>query len=341
MRRISLKDKSMKKSFLLALLMGINLYAQSYSSMKKEALRLFKEKKIEKSYQITKKFIKSHPKEIKGKNLLATLYYWNKEYNKSKKILEEILKVSSYSESKKLYRYVQKKLKKESSHKNLSKKKVAKKKVIKTPQKIALKEETTYLSFKATETKDEESKKIVKNVQKPSFKSLIASNKKEDLGEFDRLAALIESDPKDLKSRELLAKYYLKVGLYQRAYDFAREALVINPQNGDMKKIVNHLSSRADIDTSKVYEKHKIVDISEAKEKLKKLFDKGKYTAYVNLYKALVDGGIKMNKKENENALFSAVNIGEYKFAKEIISTKPLPHSRLKDRLNAMLLDME
>jgi len=270
-----------------------------------------------------------------------TYIYWNKEYNKSKKILEDILKVSSYDESKKLYRYVQKKLKKELSHKSDLKKRVAKKKVLKTQQKVALKEETTYLSFKATKVKEQKSKKVVKNLQKPSFKSLITSNKKEDLDEFDRLASLIESDPKDLKSREVLAKYYLKVGLYQRAYDFAREALVINPQNDDMKKIVNHLRSRADIDTSKVYEKHKIVDIAEAKDKLSNLFNKGEYTAYVNLYKALVDGGIKMNKKENENALFCAVNIGEYKFAKEIISTKPLPHSRLKDRLNAMLSDME
>jgi len=328
------------KLMMILAILSSTLHAQSYMSFKKEAIKLFKEKKIATSYKKTKDFIKSHPKDVRGKNLLATLYYWNGEYKKSNKILVDILKSSNYDESKKLYSYVQKKLKKSTHTKVATIKKATKpkKEVSKTtPKKIAKEKidqndkllETAHLHVKEQED--------VKNSSKHDFGSLMQANKDEDLDEFDRLAALIESDPNDLKSRELLAKYYMKTGLYQRSYDFAKEALLINPENEDMKKIVSYLSKRADIDTSKKYEASKIVDITEAKEKLKSLFNSREYNAYLNLYKALKDSGIKMNKKENENALFCAVSLGEFKFAKNIIANEPLPHSRYKDRVQALL----
>ena len=328
------------KLMMILAIFSSTLHAQSYMSFKKEAIKLFKEKKIATSYKKTKDFIKSHPKDVRGKNLLATLYYWNGEYKKSKKILVDILKSSNYDESKKLYSYVQKKLKKSTHTKVATIKKAIKpkKEVSKTtPKKIA--KEKTDKNDKLLETAHLHVKEHqgVKNSSKHDFGSLMQANKNEDLDEFDRLAALIESDPSDLKSRELLAKYYMKTGLYQRSYDFAKEALLINPENEDMKKIVSYLSKRADIDTSKKYEASKIVDITEAKEKLKSLFNAREYNAYLNLYKALKDSGIKMSKKENEDALFCAVSLGEFKFAKNIIANEPLPHSRYKDRVQALL----
>ncbi|RUM66887.1 MAG: hypothetical protein DSZ06_02450 [Sulfurospirillum sp.] len=325
-------------TLLMMILISMNLYANSYNSVKKEALLLYKANEFNRSVNLTKNYIRKHPKSIKAKNLLATLYYWHKDYKRAKFLLESILKKSNYDESKKLLSYTNKKLKIYKTAKQT--RRVEKKFVDKSHKKRLVSKkhiEVEKLHFEPKKMESDTKQKVAKN-DTSLFQNIKQKNKNDEINEFDRLAALIAEDPKDLQSREMLSKYYLKVGAYQKAYDLAREALVINPGNEDMKKIVNHLQRRADIDTTKEYLKSEIIDIHEAKEALHRDFKNRKFTSYINIYKALKNSGIKFSKKENENALFAAVAIGDYSYAKDILANSSLPHSRYKDRVQTLLM---
>ncbi len=335
----------MKKSIVLvSVLVGANLFAQSYGSFKKEALALYHKGEKSRAIDKTKDFIKAHPHSYKGKNLLATLYYWNKEYGKAEPILQEVIAQNGYEESKKLLKLLHKKWHHGSKRlaKSVQKKESIREKASKEKrEKVVLEKSILHIESAVAKSDNKATKKIEKMAEDPAkkvdFLSLRKANEAEDIKEFDRLAAMIEDDPNDRKSREILAKYYLKIGAYQRSYDMAREVLLVDPDNQDMANIVSHLQKRADIDTSKVYQTQQVVDITEAKEALTRKFNKKQYNAYLNLYKSLQYNGVELGKKENENALFCAISLGEYKFAKAIIATAPLPHSRYKKKLQALL----
>ncbi len=340
----------MKKSMVIVtLLIGGNLFAQSYGHFKKEALALYHKGEKSRAIDKTKDFIKAHPHSYKGKNLLATLYYWNKEYAKAEPLLQEVIAKNGYSESKKLLKLLHKKWHKNSQKvaKIVRKRQIATKHTLHDTKKshskhsqderIAIEKSILHIEPAKSIVAKKSAKSHAKPKKRVDFLSLRKSNEKEDLKEFDRLAAMIEDDPNDRKSREILAKYYLKTGAYQRSYDMAREVLVVDPDNQDMQNIVAHLEKRADIDTSKLYETHQVVDVAEAKEALAKKFDAKQYNAYLNLYKSLKHNDVELGKKENENALFCAISLGEYQFAKTIIASAPLPHSRYKKKLQALL----
>ncbi len=277
----------------------LSLNAQTYLELKKVAIKAHHTNNNKKAYSLTKAFIKKHPKDMRAQNLLAVLYYWSKDYQKAKEQLEYILSIKDYDESKKLLKLVDKKLK--------HSKKATKIANSKKPQK-----EVSYLHIKQ-------------------------ANKNEDIKEADRLSDIIESDPNDLKSRVVLSKYYLKIGKYQLSYDLAQDALDLDPKNEDMLKIVKYLSSRDDIKLKRSKKIQKDETYVVAKERLKRYFRAKKYNKYLNLYKALKDQGERLSANENANALYSAVMAGEYKSAKEIIATSPLPHSRYKHSLQSLL----
>jgi len=319
----------MRKIFIFTLILITSLNAQSYKSLKKIAYDAHKSGEYKSSIELTKRYIDSHPKSLKAKNLLAVLYYWSGDLSSSKTILEDILAKSDYDEAKKLLKIVNKKLK----VKNVKSKnqKVANKSKKSLNQKPAV--EITKLYVKRSKYKDN------KKDDKQIYVSTKIDNKKEDIDDFDRLAAMIDLDSDDENSKELLSKYYYKMGEYQKSYDLAKEILYTDPDNKDMKEIVAHLSKRDDIKKHKRRVINAVVDLKKAKYKLKTLFKKRKYTEYINLYKALKGNGERMSKRENEDALFASIMIGDFKYAKKVLATSPLPHSRYKREVQTLLLE--
>jgi tetratricopeptide (TPR) repeat protein len=328
----------------------MTLHASTYTSVKKAAYKAHKSGRYQEAIKKTKEYIKAHPKSIKAKNLLAVLYFWSKDYKRAKEELDNILAKSDYSESKKLLRLVDKKLRKISKQTDRRKRYTlwkADKDLL--PSKDTPKTASNLKSMKNSSISDKSEivrensshlviePKILDKKSSDLFAKVALQNKKSDIDDFDRLAALIDLDGDDLKSKETLSKYYLQIGNYQKAYDFAREVVELDPSNDDMQKIVLHLSKRDDVNRSKVYLKRKIVDLQKAKERLSELFKDKKYTQYLNLYKALQSSGERLGAKENENALFCAVHMGDFSYAKRILAYDPLPHSRYKRELQSLL----
>ncbi len=82
---------------------------EKYLSMKKETYLFYENKNSKKAYELVSSFIKKYPKDIRAKNLLAVLYYWDGDFLKSKSILLEILKNNTFKQSSTLLKRIEKK----------------------------------------------------------------------------------------------------------------------------------------------------------------------------------------------------------------------------------------
>jgi len=85
-----------------------SLYAQSYYTMKKEAKGLFKHNKKEAAIKVVKDFLQENPKSLHAKNLLAVLYYWDKDYKHSKELLVPLAKKNNFKQAKRLLAKIEK-----------------------------------------------------------------------------------------------------------------------------------------------------------------------------------------------------------------------------------------
>ena len=168
--------------------------------------------------------------------------------------------------------------------------------------------------------------------QKISYQSIAKANQKSDL---DFLLAQVDKNPHDIQNRVLLSKFYMKIQEFQKAYDVAHEVLEIDPHNKKMQKIARHLEKRYGLTYSAAID-DSAVDKHKAKAMLAKLHREKKYNAYFNLYEALRDAHVIFSKKEYVDILHTAIMIGKYKEAQEIISKGLAP--RNKSTLKVQLL---
>ncbi len=143
----------------------------------------------------------------------------------------------------------------------------------------------------------------------------ITALRAEMIGSYDKdfLLAYAKNHPKDIKSRELLLAYFYKKNNKKMIVKFSEEIYSINPNNKILKEVVG-----------RVYKKElrqKIV------LKLKEFYDKKEYIRYINLYQALQDLDRHVPSLFHVNALYSAVEVSDFKLAKKILRRKDLPMS--------------
>ena len=155
-----------------------------------------------------------------------------------------------------------------------------------------------------------------KVAQKEVYKDLkkINSKKNDILGYLDQ-----QSD--DLESKMILAKYYFKVEKFKKAYQTAKEALDIKPDQKDMKKLISHIIKKESV--QEVVKSTKNAD--KAKEMLASYFKEKNYLSYFNLFQTLKSSDTKFSKQEYNDALYSAVMIGQFREAKNLITKKLVP----------------
>jgi tetratricopeptide (TPR) repeat protein len=157
--------------------------------------------------------------------------------------------------------------------------------------------------------------KVKKEAVKSVYKDVKTLNKDSDI------LGYIEKDSNDLQSKMILAKYYFKIEKYKKAYRVAKEALDIDPDQKDMKKIIAHTIKRDSI--KEVMEKSR--NIEKAKEMLHSYFEEKNYLSYFNLFQTLKNSDTKFTQEEYNNALYSSVMIGQFKEAKKLIAQHLVP----------------
>ncbi len=137
----------------------------------------------------------------------------------------------------------------------------------------------------------------------------------EMIGSYDKdfLLAYSQNHPNDIKSRELLLTYFYKTGNKKMIVKLSEEIFSINPNDKILKEVVG-----------RVYKK----ELSEKIVlKLKELYEQKEYIRYINLYQSLQDVGRKVPNLFQVNALYSAVEVSDFKLAKKILNSKDLPMS--------------
>ncbi len=143
----------------------------------------------------------------------------------------------------------------------------------------------------------------------------ISTLQAEMIGSYDKdfLLAYAKNHPKDLKSRELLLAYFYKKEDKKMIVRLSEEIYSINPNDKILKDVVGQVYKKE--------LKEKIV------LKLKEFYSAKEYIKYINLYQSLQDVGRKIPNLFHVNALYSAVEVSDYKLAKRILGRKDLPMS--------------
>jgi tetratricopeptide (TPR) repeat protein len=276
----------------LTISMASNLPADDYFSMKKEAYSLYHSGKHTKSKEFVKRYIEKNPKDVRAKNLLAVLYYWDKEYLKAKNLLEEILSKREFAQSRELLAKVKKRLPKRFEKK--------------TATNRSLKESTTRLTIEP----------------KPSNPI-----------DLNYMIEYVKKHPKDFESRKTLSKYYYKIGEYEYAYKFAKEAYTLK-KDKELKNFINTLHKKIESEKSKNVIKNDREDISKALA----IYERERnYTAYFNLYRTLMSKGVTLSESEHATALYAAILLKEYKEAKNIVNSGVLHKSEKVEELSELL----
>ncbi len=274
----------MKRIILLFLLAGVQLFAQSYYEMKKEAYALYHDGDKKHAFSKVNQFIQEHPQSLQAQNLLAVLYYWSGDLQKSRHLLEGILAHQSFPQAKKLLARIESKQGKTKSYQS-----------IKRANQQAVSNDLTYLLSK------------------------------------------IQDNPNDTQNRALLAKYYFKIGAYQKAFDMAHEVLVIDPNDKKMQTITQHLSQKYKLSYSAALENESVVDKNQAKKMLQKLHQEKKYAAFYNLYEALKNSHVVFSQNEYVNILHTAIMLGKYKEAEMLFAKGVLPVNKYTLQVQLLL----
>jgi len=282
--------------FLWIQIITVSLYAESYMDMKKVAYRYHESGQTKKALHVVNNFIKKNPKDYRGKNLLAVLYYWNGDKNRAKKILKDIVSKTDFPDASKLLikiLYKQKKyndviyyatnfLKK---HKNnavskrlaSSYKRVGKVKKVKTTKP---KMETTVVKFE--KEKSEPTQKRVSD-------------------DLVYILDVVKKDPKDAMSRSILAQYFYNQGDLDEAYKYAKEVLKIDNSYKSMEMLIEKIEKNRNFKPQGFNIEQK------AKKLLENFYKQKEYLRYVNLYKALKGQGISFREDEQSKMLMSSL----------------------------------
>ena len=159
-----------------------------------------------------------------------------------------------------------------------------------------------------------------KNISKKDATKTVHKEVKATNNESDILGYL-EKDSNDLQSKMILAKYYFKIEKFKKAYIIAKEALDIDPDQKDMKKIISHTIKKDSIKV--VMEKSRSSE--KAKEMLHSYFQEKNYLSYFNLFQSLKNSDTKFTEEEYNNALYASVMIGQFREAKKLIAQHLVP----------------
>jgi len=137
------------------------------------------------------------------------------------------------------------------------------------------------------------------------------------------LITYAQENPKDIKSRELLLKYFYKKRDKDMIIKYSKELFSLDSKNRVLKNIVkNYLQ----------------VEKQEKIEKtLNNLFKNKEYIRFLNFYTALIDTNKKINKEFHLKAIYSAIKIDDYDLAQKIFEKENLPLTPMFSKVMAML----
>jgi len=92
--------------FHLSLSLSANGGYKSYMDMKQKAYKFYDKKEEAKAFWVVNDYIKKHKKSLRAKNLLAVLYFWSGDIERSKNQLNKILRKSRFPQSVALLRKI-------------------------------------------------------------------------------------------------------------------------------------------------------------------------------------------------------------------------------------------
>ena len=126
----------------------------------------------------------------------------------------------------------------------------------------------------------------------------------EMIGSFDKdfLISYALNHPKDVKSRELLLIHFYRKNDKKMILKYSQELFSIDPKDEVLNKVVKTVYQK-DIDKRIVLT-------------LKSLYQNKSYTKYLNFYQSLIDIDKKIPNIFHVNALYSAVEVSDFKLAK-------------------------
>jgi tetratricopeptide (TPR) repeat protein len=280
---------------------------EKYLSMKKEAYNYYENKNSKEAYKVVKKFIKKYPSSVRAQNLLAVLYYWNGELSKSKSLLVKILKKENFSQASTLLKRIENK-------QGTSSVRVATK------------------SIKKVKSKKRVSKKVIK--QK---KRVVKKEPKKENSQTSDVKFLLESikrNPKDIISRKVLARYYKKIGKNSEAKKFASDALRLDPDDTEMLVLLGDSPMMKKTKVATFDNKPRTV---KAIAKLNYFYKYKKYVKFINLYNSLENNSILMPTAVHVKALYSALNLEDYKRAKAILYIYRMPKNENINKVKKLI----
>ncbi len=138
-----------------------------------------------------------------------------------------------------------------------------------------------------------------------------------------KLINYAQKHPKDIKSREILLKYFYKKNNKEQLLKYSKELLTIDPKN----KILSTI-----IDKSLLKERQERMI-----KTLNRLFDNKEYLRYINFYTALIDINEKLSSDLHTKAIYSAIQIDDYTLAQKIFQNHNLPLTPLFGKVMVML----
>ncbi len=294
--------------FLWMQIISLGLYAQSYMDMKKVAYRYHERGQTNKALSVVKNFIKKNPKDYRGKNLLAVLYYWNGDKSSAKELLEDIVSKTDFPDASKLLIKI---LYQQREYNNVIYYATS---FLKKHKNNAVKRRLAASYKKVNRVKEVKiAKKIdkVQNIIEPKMETTIVkfekgtSKPKQKRVSDDLLYILdiVKKDPKDAMSRSILAQYFYNQGNFDESYKYAKEALKIDSSYKSMQILIKKIEKNQNF-------KPQVFNIeNKAKKLLGEFYKKRDYLRYVNLYKALKNQGVSFAEDERSKMLMCSLTL--------------------------------
>ncbi len=140
----------------------------------------------------------------------------------------------------------------------------------------------------------------------------------------------IQKDPNDLLSRKILAKHYEKKGDKTKAHYFANAVLKIDPDDSQM---LNYIKTKGQ-------KKDKIVSkqtVESALQKLSEFYADKEYGKFMNLYNSLEHNNVVIPTMVHVDALYSAIELKQYKKAKSILHIYRMPQNKYITKIEKLV----
>ncbi len=138
----------------------------------------------------------------------------------------------------------------------------------------------------------------------------------------------IQKDPNDLLSRKILAKHYAKIGDKKKADYFANAVLKIDPDDSQM---LNYIKEQKQ---DRVVSKE---TVESALQKLREFYANREYDRFMNLYNSLEHNNVVIPTMVHVDALYSAIELKQYKKAKSILHIYRMPQNKYITKIEKLV----